>query len=107
MSASRATVLVLAVLLASACGTASRAHAERAQSQFRCGLSVAAVEQIVGGRVQAQEVRDPRLTHLYRDGRTDLWLTFDNSGLRSSQLIQVVGLKGTEAATRLEHCKGS
>ena len=106
MSASRATVLILAVFLAYACGTASRAHAERAQSQFRCGLSLVEVERIVGGPLQAQEGREPRLTHLFRDGRTDLWLTFDNGGLRSSQLIQVVGLKGTEAGTRLEHCKG-
>jgi hypothetical protein len=106
MSAGRATVLIFTVLLASACGTFSRARAERAQTQLTCGLSVAEVERIVGGRLGALEARDPRLTHLFRDGYTDLTFIFDARGLRSSQLVQVVGLTGTEAAPRVEHCEG-
>jgi len=106
MSAGRATVLALTVLLASSCGALSRTHAERAQTQFRCGLTVPEVERIVGGRLEPIEGRDTRLTHLFRDGRTDLWLTFNNGSLRSSQVIQVVGLMGTEPGPRLEHCNG-
>jgi hypothetical protein len=64
------------------------------------------VEKIVGGRLEALEARDPRLTHFSRDGYTDLTFIFDTGGLRSSQLVQVVGLMGTQAEPRVEHCKG-
>jgi hypothetical protein len=105
MFAGRAAVLSLSAFVA-ACGTLSFARAERAQKQLQCGLSVAQVEKIVGGPLYALEARDPRLTHLYRDGHTDLTFIFDAGGLRSSQLVQVVGFTGTEAEPRVEHCRG-
>ena len=105
MFAGRATVLGLVAFVA-ACGTLSFARAERAQKQLQCGLSVAQVEKVVGGRLYALDARDPRLTHLFRDGYTDLTFIFDAEGLRSSQLVQVVGFTGTQTEPPVEHCKG-
>jgi hypothetical protein len=88
------------------CGAFSQAHAARAQERLTCGLSVAEVERILGGELQPIEGRDARLTHLYRDGFTDMWLRFEAGRLRSSQIIRVVGLTGTVDEARVEHCKG-
>jgi len=102
----RVIVMILIGALVAGCATFSRARAEKVQAQLRCGLTVSEVERIVGGSVQAVEAPDPRLTHLFRDGPTDLWFRFDNGGLRSSQVIHVVGLTGTREDPRVEHCRG-
>jgi hypothetical protein len=105
-SANCALAASLGVLFLAGCGVLSRAHAERVQSQLTCGLTILEVERAVGGPLHAQEARDPRVTHLFRDGFTDLWLVFDNGGLRSSQISHVVGFTGTRESPRIDHCKG-
>ena len=81
----------------------SRVHAQRVQEQLKCGLSLAEVERLVGGPYFTIE-KDPRATHVFRDGFTDLWLRFENDRLQSSQIINVVGFTGTRADPRIEHC---
>ena len=98
-----AILAVASILGLAGCATFSRARAEEAQSKFRCGLSVAEVEQIVGGRL-APVTNSTRLTHLFRDGHTDLTLRFEARGLTSSQVIWVVGLKGIRTNPSIEHC---
>jgi hypothetical protein len=68
-------------------------------------MSSAEVEALVGTRLQRLEVRDPRLTHFYRSGMTDLWLVFDDDKLRSSQIVVVQGLLGTKEEPVINHCR--
>src|SRR5262245_56071839 len=93
-----------AVLFTGGCATASKISMENIQARLRCGMSLSEVESIVGGRLQALEARDPRLTHLYRSGLADLWLIFDDRKLRSSQVVVVEGILGTKEEPRVNHC---
>jgi hypothetical protein len=94
----------LSSIALAACGSLSRAHAEKAQAQLSCGLTVPEVEKIVAGSLQLLDVPVSGSTHLYRDGSTDLRFIFDQGGLQSSQLVQVVGFKEARAEPRIEHC---
>jgi hypothetical protein len=97
-------ILLLAILL-SGCATVSKSEIDNVQARLRCAMSPADVEALVGTRLQKLEARDPRLTHLYRTGMTDLWLVFDDDKLRSSQVVVVQGLLGTKAEPVVNHCK--
>ena len=98
------SVAAVSILALTGCATFSRARAEEAQSKFRCGLSVAEVEGIVGGPLEAAS--RAWMTHFFRDGHTDLTLQFEEGRLKSSQVIWVVGLTGIRKSPRVEHCKG-
>jgi hypothetical protein len=97
-------VAVLSVAALAGCATFSRARAEAAQAKFHCGLSVAEVERIVGGPLEATSRAGT--THFLRDGHTDLTLQFDEGRLKASQIVWVVGIKGIREGPRIEHCKG-
>lgn len=105
MFAHRVIIAILIGGLVAGCATFSQARAERAQAQFSCGLTVSEVEHIVGGPLQPLEVPDPQVTHLFRDGFTDMWLRFEGGSLRSSQVIIVVGFTGTREEPRVDHCR--
>ena len=96
---------VLFALLLGGCAATSRSEIDSVQARLRCGMSTAEVEALVGTRLQRLEARDPRLTHFYRSGMTDLWLVFDGDKLRSSQVIAVQGLLGTKEEQAVNHCK--
>jgi len=103
MSTLRVLVVVL-VVQCGGCAVVSLPRAERFQAQLRCDMSVSEVEAIVGGKLQPIEGRAPRLTHLYRDGMTDLWLIFDDGKLRSSQINEVQGMTGVRPHSVISHC---
>lgn len=103
MNALRVVAIAL-VAQGAGCAVFSLPSAERLQSQFRCGMSVSEVESVVGGGLQPLQTRDPRLTHLYRDGMTDLWFIFDDGKLRSSQINEVQGLTVVQPHPVISHC---
>jgi hypothetical protein len=98
------TAVMLAMLLG-ACAIVSKGQIDKVQAQLRCAMPSAEVEALVGKRLHKLEARDPRLTHLYRNGMTDLWLVFDDDRLRSSQVVVVQGLLGTKEEPVVNHCR--
>ena len=96
-------VAVFSILLGGCAGVAtSKMHS--LQKELKCGMSQAEIEAIVGDRLQPIEM-DARVTHLYRSGMADLWFVLANGKLRSSQVIAVKGLIGTEDEAVVNHCR--
>lgn len=104
MKAMRSFVIAILITQCGACAVLSLPRTERAQAQLKCGMSIVEAEHVLGTKLQALEARDPRLTHLYRDGMTDLWLIFEDGKLRSSQIIEVQGLTGVRMHSQVALC---
>ena len=92
----------VAVLLVG-CAAMSVDKMHSLQAKLGCGISPMQTEAIIGERLQTLE-NDSRATHFYRSGMADLWLVFSDGGLRSSQVIRVKGLIGTEQEPVVNHC---
>jgi len=96
---------VLVAMLLGACAIVSKGQIDKVQAQLRCAMSSAEVEALVGRRLYKLEPRDPRFTHLYRNGMTDLSFVFEDDRLRSSQVVVVQGFLGTKEEPVVNHCK--
>jgi len=101
----RIVATLLFAFFAGGCATAAKSKMEDVQTGLRCGMSSAEVEGLLGGRLHALEARDSRLTHFYRSGMADIWLRFEDDRLRSSQIVVVQGLLGTNEEPVVNHCK--
>ena len=62
------------------------------------------VSQIAGRKVEKVDVPDARLTHMIRDGSTDLWLIFDGGRLKSVQVAWSYQPTRVASSQRLELC---
>lgn len=100
----RGAGVVAASVLLTGCAAMAANRLHLLQGQLRCGMTSGQVEVITGERLQPVE-KDTRLTHLYRSGMADLWLVFNEGRLRSSQVIRVKGLTGTEDEAIVNHCR--
>ena len=100
-------LLAVSLLLAGcACGPSH--WAVTAEMGARCGMTPEEVGQIAGHKVEKVDLPDFRRTHVVRDGGTDLWLVFDQTGgLKSVQVAWAYQPTRMARSQRLELCPSS
>lgn len=92
-----------ASIVLGACAALSSDRAEDVQEKLACGMSPAQAQAAVGS-ARVVQVKHPQMTHFARLGMADLWMTFDERGLRSSQVVMA---QGSLAAPHgpVNHCR--
>lgn len=74
-------------------------------SKLACGMTENDVNQRVGGKLEKMAGPGEGLTHIYRLELANLWLVFNERGLKSSQVYYVNGLTSLGSEQVLEYCK--
>jgi hypothetical protein len=98
-------VLMVAVLSGCTCGPAQ--WAEQTEARLTCGLTVEEVRSIAGREVEQRDVPRDWSTHAVRDGRTNLWLGFQDGKLRWSQVLWEQKVMKMAMYSRHDLCGGS
>ena len=75
-------------------------------SQLKCGMAPADVEKLGHSKLHAEGQRTWG-THILKQGTTDIWLQFENDGLRSVQVATLSGLMSMKLWPKIELCAGS
>jgi hypothetical protein len=81
-----------------------RAEAQRVAALLKCGMTETDVNAVVGGKLEKMGAPHERLTHIYRLPFANLWLVFDDRGLRSSQVLAINGLTSYASEQPTEYC---
>ena len=98
-------VLMVTVLSSCTCGPAQ--WAEQTEARLTCGLSAEEVGSIAGREVEQRDVPRDWSTHAVRDGRTSLWLGFQDGKLRWSQVLWEQKVMKMAMYSRHDLCGGS
>jgi hypothetical protein len=98
-------VVTIAVLSGCSCGPAQ--WAEQTEARLTCGLTVDEVRSIAGRKVEQRDVPRDWSTHAVRDGRTNLWLGFQDGELRWSQVLWEQKMMKMAMYSRRDHCGGT
>ena len=96
------TVWPCVCLLLTGCASRPAAWANELGGKLRCGMTVSEVQQLAQKPIE--RANRSWMTHLVRDGATDVWLTFENDRLRAYQVAWVKPLTMVEETPRVELC---
>lgn len=97
--------IVIAVLATLIAGCKQPAEwAENVESQVRCDMSLNDVGVLVDRPVQKMEVPRGWMTHLVRDGNTELWLGFEENKLKWLQVAWAAKMMRMATYQRVDMC---
>lgn len=96
-------MLVTIATLISSCAKPAL-WAEDLVSKLHCGMRVDEVRALTKKDILFEGAKD-RMTHLIRDGATDVWLVFGDDGLESAEIAWATNLQTYDSSGRERLCE--